>query len=130
MAKIYNDAEKKAKSIFCTGAYFLYKTVKYKVLESAKPISRGNGGETKTDLFILAIDEYDNEREFKLSIKLNNAAHAVNKMKFSTFNSIFKNSQSIKNKLMQDLQKSLPKENLIFFEKFEDPKESKNYKKG
>ena len=129
--KTFVQAEKKAQEIFRPGACFNHENKQYMVLESGKPTpNRKKGGESKTDLYILCKDDQGLKKEFKLSIKLTNAAHAVNKITADTFNAIFTDPNSIKKQLIQSLQKKLLHEKLIFTEKFEYPKNSGEYKEG
>jgi hypothetical protein len=127
---LYKEAEKKAKALFKPGAKFEYLDNHYKVIKSGKPVSQ-EGTEVKTDLYISCEDNFNKNKEFKLSIKLDNAAHAVNKIKKDTFNSIFpKNAQKIRDQILKNTAKKLSNLKLIFFENFEEPEDSGKCKIG
>lgn len=50
---------------------FTYEQANYSVLKCDKPTS--SKGECKTDVYVLAQDDLGNQKEFKISVKQNNA---------------------------------------------------------
>lgn len=78
MAK-FGDTERKIQLLFLKGTQFNYEGNKYKVLESGKPVPSDGKGEPKTDLYIKAQASTGDIKEFKISIKQDNADFLENK---------------------------------------------------
>lgn len=72
-----NQSESLILSKFSVDTVFFYENHDYIIKKSGKP--RPSAGECKTDLYILALDENQTPREFKLSIKKDNYEFIENK---------------------------------------------------
>ena len=72
-----NQSESLILRKFSIGASFTYENHNYTIKNSGKP--RPSSGECKTDIYIQAVDENQQLREFKLSIKKENYAFIENK---------------------------------------------------
>lgn len=72
------------------GTTFLFEGHTYTILMSGKPKKNsGQGGEPKTDIYVLTKDENGKEREFKISYKKENADFLENKMSAERAEQIF-----------------------------------------
>lgn len=85
----YGQTEHDVTNLFPKGKEFFYDDHHYKVIISGKP--RPSRGECKTDTYIRAIDENQDIREFKISIKQTNAEFLENKMTLERAKEIFGN---------------------------------------
>lgn len=116
MAKKFSKTEAQITKTFAIGEKFNYLDIEYKVILSGKPSPPG--GECKTDTYILAKDKHNNEKEFKLSIKQDNADFLENKMKLERAIQIFGDdaSQIIADSI-KDIKSHFENDALINFEK-------------
>lgn len=77
MAKTFGEAERHILKLFKPDAIFHYDGNEYTVLKSGKPTC--SSGEPKTDIYVCAKDLFQNDREFKISFKKENADFLENK---------------------------------------------------
>jgi hypothetical protein len=85
----YNQLQKKVEEFASIKNTFSFEQKEYVIKLSGKPVSR-NGGEPKTDLFILAENIKDKStKEFKISFKKTNADFLENKITKITAESLF-----------------------------------------
>ena len=74
----FGKTERKIKDLFLSEKKFTYEQANYSVLKCDKPTS--SKGECKTDVYVLAQDDLGNQKEFKISVKQNNADFLENKI--------------------------------------------------
>jgi len=97
----HGNTERHILSLFKESAKFSFKDQEYSILKIGKPTPRS--GECKTDIYILAIDNNSNKKEFKISIKQNNADFLENKMTIERAKKIF--GEDASNLLMRSTEK-------------------------
>ena len=77
MSKSFGDEERYVCSLFTNGARFTYKGMSYTVVTAGKPTC--GSGEPKTDIYVAARSDHRELREFKISLKKENADFLENK---------------------------------------------------
>lgn len=108
----FGDTEHDITNLFPVGKVFNYDGHRYSVIMSGKP--KPPRGECKTDTYILAKDEAGNKREFKISIKQDNAEFLENKMSLERAKEIFgDDAQAIIKKSVEGVKKNFEDEYLI-----------------
>ena len=119
MGKLNQDFskwEEKITKMFTKGSSFNYKEKNYTVVLSGKP--RPTKGECKTDVYIKAKDDNGNEKEWKISVKKNNADFLENKIGLERAKEIFgKDAQKIIQQNIESIQKNFNKTPLIYYKK-------------
>jgi len=124
MAKEFIKAEKLIVDYLKVGSTFNKDGKRYKVVKSGKPKPSKGRGECKTDIYVLAQDEYGICKEFKISYKKANADFLENKI----------TSIRAKQILGNDYKKIIYKETELLRDRFESrilickEKHSKTYK--
>lgn len=120
MGKLNQDFskwEEKIINMFPRNSSFEYKGNKYNVILSGKP--RPAKGECKTDVYIKAKDDNGNEKEWKISVKKDNADFLENKIGLERAKEIFgENAQEIIKKSIAPIQESFNKTPLIYYKKY------------
>lgn len=82
--------EQRLRDVMSPGSTFEYGGGTYTVEVTDKPVpGDGYGGECKTDCYILARDEYGDEREFRISYKMESAGFVENKIDDERAEAIF-----------------------------------------
>ena len=115
MGKDFGKNEKKLVELLSNSKNFTFQNVNYKVEKIGKP--RPTKGECKTDIYILA-KSIQGCKEFKISVKQNNADFLENKMKLERAIEIFGNdAQQIISKYTLSIKNIFTNENLVFFQK-------------
>ncbi|MCC8173565.1 MAG: hypothetical protein LIO65_04005 [Odoribacter sp.] len=110
----FSKTEKTIKKLFTEANEFEYGGVKYTVLQCGKPAP--SQGECKTDVYVLTKDENSNIKEFKISVKQNNADFLENKIKLERAIEILgKDAQSIIEKSISRIKKSFEDDYLVYF---------------
>lgn len=113
----FNKTEKNIAKLFVQGAEFNFEGVSYKVLKSGKP--RPNKGECKTDVYALAQTKTGEQKEFKISVKQNNADFLENKIELGRAIEILgKDAQNIIKNSIYNIKHSFEKDCLIRFNKY------------
>ncbi|BES62835.1 hypothetical protein [Dysgonomonas capnocytophagoides] len=114
MAKRFSDTEKHIIELFSEAQSFTYEGIDYEIIESGKP--RPSSGECKTDIYILAKDEKETEKEFKISVKQANADFLENKIKLERAIEILGDGAQdiIKNSIIP-IQENFNKDYLVYF---------------
>lgn len=116
MAK-HGDTERHILSLFEKNKKFSFENQDYTILKIGKP--RPRLGECKTDIYILVIDSNFNEREFKISIKQDNADFLENKMSIGRAREIFgENASNIIMDSIENIKASFENEFLINLAKY------------
>ena len=77
MARSFGAEERYVCSLFAEGARFSYNGVSYTVVTAGKPTC--GSGEPKTDIYVAARNDRREQREFKISLKKENADFLENK---------------------------------------------------
>lgn len=113
----HGDTERHIIRLFTEANNFSFNGNNYEILIIGKP--RPSRGECKTDVYILCKDNFDNETEFKISIKQSDADFLENKMSYERVVEIFgKDADKILSESILKIKDSFEKEPLINFSKF------------
>ena len=108
----FGQTEHDVTKLFPEGKEFQYDGHKYRVLISGKP--KPLRGECKTDTYIKAVDECNQCREFKISIKQDNAEFLENKISLERAKEIFgKDAQDIIRKSIATVKDNILKDYLV-----------------
>lgn len=108
----FGATEHDVTNLFPVGQKFNYDGHHYTVIKSGKP--KPPRGECKTDTYVLANDESDSKREFKISIKQPNAEFLENKMKLERAKEIFgDNAQDIISKALESIKTNFEDDMLV-----------------
>lgn len=113
----HGETERSIIRLFENSNKFTFEKEIYKTVNIGKP--RPCKGECKTDIYILAMNVISNEtREFKISIKQNDADFLENKISFERAAEIFgEDAKDIISKSIKSVEKSFLDDNLIYFKK-------------
>ncbi|SEF81442.1 hypothetical protein [Parabacteroides chinchillae] len=110
----FGDTERKIKDLFLQAKNFSYECREYAVLKCGKPVV--SKGECKTDIYVLAQDEIGCQKEFKISIKQNDADFLENKISLNRAVEILGNdAQTIIEKSIAKIKKSFEDDYLVYF---------------
>lgn len=110
----FGDTERKIKDLFLQAKNFSYECREYVVLKCGKPVV--SKGECKTDIYVLAQDEIGCQKEFKISIKQNDADFLENKISLNRAVEILGNdAQTIIEKSIAKIKKSFKDDYLVYF---------------
>lgn len=110
----FGDTERKIKDLFLQAKNFSYECREYAVLKCGKPVV--SKGECKTDIYVLAQDEIGCQKEFKISIKQNDADFLENKISLNRAVEILgNNAQTIIEKSIAKIKKSFEDDYLVYF---------------
>jgi hypothetical protein len=116
MSTAYKQLEAKILRLLSVGKQFVFNGITYEVIISGKP--RAKDGEPKTDVYINAVEigNPNQETEFKLSIKKNDADFLGNKISAETASSIFGDQwQSIiSNIIIINIKQEIEQRKLIY----------------
>ena len=113
----HGETERHLVRLFTEAKVFTYEGVKYEILIIGKP--RPSKGECKTDIYILCRDDFENNTEFKVSIKQSDADFLENKMTYDRAVEIFgDDADKILSESILKIKQSFEKEPLINFSKF------------
>lgn len=111
----FGDTERYVKNLFVKGKKFTYQGVTYTVLESGKPMPLK--GECKTDVYVRVLDETNNEKEFKISIKKKNADFLENKIRLERAIEILGDeAQEIIEKSLRAIKQVFEDSPLVYFQ--------------
>ena len=120
MSPTYRQLEDRILNLLSVGKTFVFNGITYEVIISAKP--RAKDGEPKTDIYIKAveIENPDQETEFKISIKKDDADFLGNKISAETASSIFGDQwQSIiSNTIIKNIKQKIEQTKLIYKQKY------------
>lgn len=119
----HGDTERYIIELFENAKGFLFEKDKYEIINIGKP--RPSKGECKTDIYILAINKTTGlNRDFKISIKQNDADFLENKMSFSRATEVFGNeAKDVMIKSIKSVENSFFDDYLIYFKKFKRTEE-------
>lgn len=110
----FGDTERKIKDLFLQAKNFSYECREYAVLKCGKPVV--SKGECKTDIYVLAQDEIGCQKEFKISIKQNDADFLENKISLNRAIEILGNdAQTIIEKSIAKIKQSFEDDYLVYF---------------
>ncbi|MDR0823724.1 MAG: hypothetical protein LBN74_01420 [Prevotella sp.] len=110
----FGETERYIKSLFCVGKYFSYDGINCKVLKCGKPAP--NSGECKTDVYVLTQDEQGTQKEFKISVKQDNADFLENKTSLERAIEILgKDAQTIIKNCTNSIKDKFESDYLIYF---------------
>lgn len=113
----FGDTERKIKDLFLQVKNFSYECREYTVLKCGKPVV--SKGECKTDIYVLAQDETGCQKEFKISIKQNDADFLENKISLNRAIEILGNdAQAIIEKSINKIKKSFEDDYLVYFNSY------------
>lgn len=111
----FGQTEHDVTNLFPKGKKFDYDGHTYQVIISGKP--KPPRGECKTDAYIKAVDEDGNYREFKISIKQDNAEFLENKMSLERAKEIFgEDAQDIIRKSIATVKDNFLNDYLVYIE--------------
>tara|TARA_X000000368_G_scaffold366982_1_gene314058 strand:- start:2637 stop:3506 length:870 start_codon:yes stop_codon:yes gene_type:complete len=114
--KDFSKIESNFQEYFSIGKNFSFKDKNFTVHKCDKPTTPS--GEPKTDIYILGIDNSGAQKEFKISIKLDNAEFLENKISLKRAMEILgDDAQQIIEKSISEIKKVFSKEPLINFNK-------------
>lgn len=117
MAKFFSETEARITSLFVIGTAFSYKGQSFTIISAGKPIPAI--GECKTDTYVLAIGTERNRKEFKISIKQNNADFLENKINSERAETIFgDNWQRIISDSIFNIRDAFTSDYLVLFKKY------------
>lgn len=109
----FGDTKRKIKDLFLQVKNFSYECREYTVLKCGKPVV--SKGECKTDIYVLAQDEIGCQKEFKISIKQNDADFLENKISLNRAIEILGNdAQAIIEKSINKIKKSFEDDYLVY----------------
>lgn len=116
MAKVnFSNTESSLITLFKDSRTFEFDNKEYTIIQIGKPSP--SRGECKTDIYILA-ENNDRYREFKISVKQNNADFLENKMKLERAIEIFgEDAQTVIEKSTNEIRQAFENETLINFQK-------------
>lgn len=117
MGKNFSESEKNILGLFAVGRRFNYDNKEYTVIIADKPTC--DKGEPKTDIYVLAKSETDEEREFKVSYKQDNADFLENKISDKRAQQIFGDDWSnIIRNATNSIRKKFYSRKLIYKDKY------------
>lgn len=119
----HGETERSIINLFKSTRAFNFEEDQYRIINIGKP--RPNKGECKTDIYILTRNLTKGlTKEFKISIKQNDADFLENKMSFERATEIFGNhAKDIIVKSIKSVEKSFFDDYLIYFRKFKRTEE-------
>lgn len=113
MAK-FGETERTIKDLFAEGVKFDYEGVNYTVIACGKPAP--SKGECKTDVYVLAQDTNANEKEFKISVKQDNADFLENKISLERAIEILgEEAQNIIKSSITEIRETFENDYLVYF---------------
>ena len=117
----FGKTERKIKDLFLSEKKFTYEQANYSVLKCDKPTS--SKGECKTDVYVLAQDDLGNQKEFKISVKQNNADFLENKISLDRAIEILgSDAQSIIERSIAKIEKTFEDDYLVYFKPYKKTK--------
>lgn len=117
----FGKTERKIKDLFLSEKKFTYEQANYSVLKCDKPTS--SKGECKTDVYVLAQDDLGNQKEFKISVKQNNADFLENKISLDRAIEILgSDAQSIIERSIAKIKKTFEDDYLVYFKPYKKTK--------
>ena len=119
MVKEFSEAEKNIRKIIADSEFFIFEGEKYTVDLVSKPVVKGGGGETKTDVYLVARNtKTQKTREIKISFKKPNFSFVENKIKAERAVELYdKNWSSIIQKQIKEIKNEFQARHLFYFEK-------------
>ena len=118
MSDFGSSHERMIRDVINDAKSFSWDGFTYKIILSGKPTVEGGGGETKTDIYVLAKRNDDKTKEFKISYKKSNYSFAENKIRKPRAEKIYGENWS---KIIQDqidlIKEKFTKQPLIYFQK-------------
>lgn len=113
----FGETERKIKQLFLEIKNFSYDCREYTVLKCGKPTCPK--GECKTDVYVLAQDETGYQKEFKISIKQNNADFLENKISLDRAIEILgDDAQAIIKNTITNIKSSFEEDYLVYFNSY------------
>lgn len=110
----FGDTERMIRDLFLQVENFSYENREYAVLKCGKPVPPK--GECKTDIYVLAQDKIGYQKEFKISVKQNDADFLENKISLNRAIEILgNNAQTIIEKSIMKIKKSFEDDYLVYF---------------
>ncbi len=117
----FGETERKIRDLFLQVRNFSYEGREYVVLRCGKPVP--SKGECKTDVYVLAQDKMRNKKEFKISVKQNNADFLENKIGLDRAIKILgDDAQAIIEKSITKIKKSFEEDYLVYFNSYKRTK--------
>jgi len=118
MVKEFSESEKHIRKII-TGSKFIFEGKKYVTELVSKPIVKGGGGETKTDVYVVARNtETRKTREIKITFKKPNFSFVENKIKAERAAKLYgKNWSSVIQEQIKEIKNEFQMRDLFYFEK-------------
>lgn len=119
----HGRTERSIVKLFEDAKEFVFEKDKYEIINIGKP--RPNKGECKTDIYILTNNLTTGlNREFKISIKQNDADFLENKMSFERATEIFgEAAKEVMIKSIKSVEKSFSDDHQLYFKKFKRTEE-------
>lgn len=119
----HGGTERSIINLFESAKEFIFEEDKYEIINIGKP--RPSRGECKTDIYILAKNHSTHlNREFKISIKQNDADFLENKMSFERATEIFgEKAKDVIIKSIKSVENSFFDDYLIYFKNFKRTEE-------
>lgn len=118
----HGTTERDIIELFQNERNFTYKEEKFKIVKIGKP--RPSKGECKTDVYILALNENEIEKEFKISIKQHDADFLENKMSLERAIEIFgSDAHQILVKSIDAVKSEFLEDYLVYFKRHKRTKE-------
>jgi hypothetical protein len=119
----HGETERSIIRLFKEEKEFIFEEEKYEIIDIGKPSP--SKGECKTDIYILTNNLNTSlNREFKISIKQNDADFLENKMSFERATEVFGDeAKDVMIKSIKSVEKSFSDDFLIYFKKFKRTEE-------
>ena len=121
MVKKFSEAEKNIRKIIADSEFFIFEGEKYTADLVSKPVVKGGGGETKTDVYLVARNtKTQKTREIKISFKKPNFSFVENKIKSNRAEAIYKSSgdwSKIIQEQINEIRDDFLAKPVIYFEK-------------
>ena len=119
MVKEFSEAEKNIRKIIADSEFFIFEGEKYAVDLVSKPIVKGGGGETKTDVYLVARNtKTQKTKEIKISFKKPNFSFVENKIKAERAAELYdKNWSNIIQEQIKEIKNEFQARHLFYFKK-------------
>ena len=118
MTKTFTASENCILNLCSLGNTFVFVNQKFTIRKVGKPRGKGKGGEPKTDIYILAINDKHQEKEFKISFKQKNYDFLENKIKLERAQQIFgPNADNIIKNSILKIRSKFESDHLIFIDR-------------
>lgn len=113
----FGETERTIKKLFAENKEFEYEGINYTVLKCGKPAPPK--GECKTDVYVLAQDDKGSQKEFKISVKQDDADFLENKISLDRAIEILgEGAQSIIENSITKIKKAFEEDYLVYFNSY------------